>query len=203
METFYLETPGIKRKEEAIEYIKEHKKYNSKIHGTSGLNKYYNDYEKWLENLENQKIESTCPKNYVPSNTYFLIKEDEDKIIGMINIRHKLNESLKNYGGHIGYGIRPTERQKGYNKINLYLALQKCQELGLNKVLITATDNNPGSYKTILSLGGKLENKIPDDEEENIQLGRYWIEVNKSLEENYEIYKNYITNQTQSKQRKY
>lgn len=201
MSKFYLEKPSLKRKLQAIEYIKEHKKYNSKIHGTCSLQKYCDNYEGWLNHIEKLKKEQTCPKNYVPSNTYFLIKEDEDRIIGMIDIRHKLNDFLLNYGGHIGYGIRPTERQKGYNKINLYLGLQKSKELGLNKVLITAADNNPSSYKTILSLGGVLENKIPDDEEENIELGRYWINVDKSLEENYNKYKECIKEQEKPKQR--
>lgn len=64
----------------------------------------------------------------VPARTYFLIRCSDNKIIGMINIRLSLNEKLKKYGGHIGYSIRPTERGKGYNKINLYLGLKDCQE---------------------------------------------------------------------------
>lgn len=192
MSKFYLEKPSLKRKEQAIEYIKEHKEYKSDIHGTGSLEKYCDNYEGWLELLEQISNPETCPEKYVPGNEYFLIKEDEDKIIGMINIRHSLNEYLLNYGGHIGYGTRPTERRKGYNKISLYLGLLKSKDLGLDKVLITATDENPGSYKTILALGGILENKIPDDEDENILLGRYWIDVNKSIEDNYNIYKDYI-----------
>lgn len=192
MSKFYLEKPSLKRKEQAIEYIKEHIEYKSDIKGTSALEKYCDNYEGWLELLEQISNPETCPKKYVPGNEYFLIKEDEDKIIGMINIRHSLNEYLLNYGGHIGYGTRPTERRKGYNKISLYLGLLKSKDLGLDKVLITATDENPGSYKTILALGGILENKIPDDEDENILLGRYWIDVNKSIEDNYNIYKDYI-----------
>lgn len=128
----------------------------------------------------------------VPSSTYFLIREDEDKIVGMIDIRHDLNDYLLQYGGHIGYGIRPTERRNGYNKINLFLGLLKCRELGFDKVLIIAADENPGSYKTILDLGGKLENKIIDDEDDNVLLGRYWIDVDKSINDNYEVYKESI-----------
>lgn len=192
MSKFYLEKPTLKRKEEAIEYIKEHIEYKSDIYGSGSLEKWIDNYEGWLERLEQISNPETCPPGYVPGNTYFLIKEDEDKIIGMIDIRHKLNDFLMQYGGHIGYGTRPTERRKGYNKISLYLGLLKSKELGLDKVLITATDENPGSYKSILALGGVLENKIPDDEDENILLGRYWIDVDKSLEEHYETYKEYI-----------
>lgn len=195
MSKFYLEKPSLKRKGQAIEYVKEHIEYKSDIHGSGSLQKWLDNYEGWLERLEQISNPETCPLGYVPGNTYFLINEDEDKIIGMIDIRHKLNDFLLQYGGHIGYGTRPTERRKGYNKISLYLGLLKAQELGLDKVLITATDSNPGSYKTILALGGILENKIPDDEEPDISLGRYWIDVNKSIEENYQTYKDYIRNE--------
>lgn len=192
MSKFYLEKPTLERKDEAIEYVKEHIEYKSDIYGSGSLQDWLDNYEGWLERLEQISNPETCPPDYVPGNTYFLIKEDEDKIIGMIDIRHKLNDFLLQYGGHIGYGTRPTERRKGYNKISLYLGLLKSKELGLDKVLITATDENPGSYKSILALGGVLENKIPDDEDENILLGRYWIDVDKSLEEYYETYKDHI-----------
>lgn len=192
MSKFYLEKPTLKRKEEAIEYVKEHIEYKSDIHGQASLEKYCDNYEGWLERLEQISNPETCPPNYVSGDEYFLIRKDDDKIIGMINVRHELNDFLLQYGGHIGYGTRPTERRKGYNKISLYLGLLKSKELGLDRVLITATDENPGSYKSILALGGVLENKIPDDEDENILLGRYWIDVDKSLEEYYDTYKEYI-----------
>jgi len=192
MSKFYLEEPTLKRKEQAIEYLKEYIEHKSNIHGSGSLEKYRENYENWLEYLKQKSNQETCPPGYVPSTTYFLIKEDEDKIIGMIDIRHTLNEYLLQYGGHIGYGIRPTEREKGYNKINLYLGILKSKELGLDKVLITATDINPGSYKTILALGGTLENKTPDDEEPEVLLGRYWIDVDKSIKEYKNTYKDNI-----------
>lgn len=192
MEKFYLEKPSIDRKNEAIDYIKEHIDFKSNINGSGGLDDGYIDYENWL--IKNGKKENikTCPKDKCPAYTYFLIRVNDNKIIGMINIRYKLNEMALLYGGHIGYGIRPTERQKGYNKINLYLGLQKCKELNLEKVLITASDNNLGSYKTILALGGVLENKIPDNEEKDIMIGRYWINVNLSLKKYKNEYNKYV-----------
>ena len=112
MERLYLEEPSIERKEDAIEYIKEHHEYNSRINGTGGLNRYIDDYEGWLEKLEQDYIQEPDEER-VPARTYFLVRENDNKIVGMINIRTVLNESLKKYGGHIGYGIRPTERKKG------------------------------------------------------------------------------------------
>lgn len=189
MEQFYLEEPSLKRKNEVINYIQEHFKYNSDINGSGGLDSSYENYEDWLKELEKIKNPETCPKNYCPGIEYFLIRQNDNKLVGMINLRWNLNESLLKHGGHIGYGIRPLERRKGYNKINLYLCLIKARGLGLDKVLLTAYDDNIGSVKTIISLGGKLENKII---EESRTLGRYWIDVDKSLHDYKETYKPYI-----------
>lgn len=92
----------------------------------------------------------------VPAKTYFLIRESDNKIVGMINIRLALNERLKKLGGHIGYGIRPIERRKGYNKINLYLGLLECQKHGIKEVLMDCDKKKLGSAKTMKALDGKL-----------------------------------------------
>ena len=170
--------------QKAKEYINEFYKYNSQINGTGHLDKYLKEstYKKWLEYIK--KLENTPEPGFVTASTYFLIENDE--IIGMINIRHYLNESLLELGGHIGYSIRPTKRGNGYNKINLYLGLKKCQDLGLEKVLITADDNNPASYRTIEALGGILENKVELDNKETYR--RYWINVTNALKENKNKY---------------
>lgn len=180
MEKFYLEKPSIKRKIDAIEYIEEHMDCGSNINGSGKLDFYIKEktYEEWLSYLEEMK---KGIDNFVPSSTYFLIRENDDKIVGMINIRHKLNDALLIHGGHIGYGIRPKERMKGYNKINLYLGLIKCKNLGIKKVLLTAYDDNKGSVKTILAFDGVLENKIKENDND-VLLGRYWVNVEESLE---------------------
>ena len=192
MERFYLEEANIKRKNEAIDYIKEHIEYNSEPAGTSGLDNEYENYEKWLEKLELMKNIETCPRNSCIGREYFLIRENDNRLVGMITLRWNLNDWMIKYGGHIGYGIRPTERNKGYNKINLYLCLLKAKEIGLDKVIITALDNNYGSINTIKVLGGVLENKIKYYKDENKLLGRYWIDVNEALEKYKEVYKKKI-----------
>lgn len=177
MDKLFYEKPSLKRKDDAIEYIKEHKKYNSKINGSGSLDKYLEDYESWLEKLE-QDERRTANGERVPSLTYFLVRESDNRIIGMVNIRLVLNERLRKTGGHIGYGIRPTERRKGYNKINLYLALEECQKHGIERVMLSCDKTNLGSSKTMLALGAKLEREF---EENGIVEQIYWIDVEESL----------------------
>lgn len=158
---FYLEEPSLERKEEALDYLYEHEEYKSEINGTGGMDKCLNgmSYENWLIKLEKMKNDSYAKSiNRCPGKTYFLIRKEDNKIIGMINIRHNLNEEMLKFGGHIGYGIRHLERKKGYNKINLYLGLTKALEaFGLEEVMIDCSVDNIGSDKTIKSLGGILE----------------------------------------------
>ncbi len=192
MEKFYLELPTQKRKQEAIDYIIEHIKAKSNINGSGGLDKGYTDYEDWLKKKELEKNEETCPEGRAPGYTYFLVKENDSRIVGMANLRYKLTEYLLEYGGHIGYGIRPTEREKGYAKVLLYLVLQECNKLGLEKVILTANESNPASWKTIEALGGVFEKKVPNKYEEGEILCKYWINVDKSLEKYKEEYSKYV-----------
>ena len=191
MEKFYLEEPCIKRKKEAIEFINEFYTYNSKINGTGGLQRFLDNYEGWLEKLEKDyKIIPNEEK--VPARTYFLIRKEDNKIVGMINIRLALNERLKKYGGNIGYSIRPTERGKGYNKINLYLGLKICQKYGIEEVLMDADKDNPASWKTMESLGGIMINEYFDNEYSNCIVKDYKINVDESIEKYSNIYEDKI-----------
>ena len=189
METFKFEEPTIDRKEDAIDYINEHLKYNSNINGSGGLDRYIDNYEEWLVKLEKDKTDPG--NNRVPALTYFLVRVEDNRIIGMINIRLVLNEKLRKSGGHIGYGIRPTERKKGYNKINLYLGLQVCQKYGLDKVLLDADLDNPASWRTMEALGGiRIETYY--DEIDKTDCVKYEIDVEESLKNNEKTYANQI-----------
>lgn len=154
------------------EYIEEWKKDGLPF-TPSSPNPLNTTYEGWLERLKQYKNAKTCPSDLVPADTFFMTDENE-KILGMINIRYKLNDYLKNYGGNIGYGIRPSERRKGYAKKMLKLGLEKCREEGVKKVLITCNKDNAASAKTIMACGGIFEKEI----EENGKIKqRYWIEL--------------------------
>jgi predicted acetyltransferase len=131
------------------------------------------DYESWLAHTNKMENVNTCPAHLVPSYMYFLVLEDK-RIIGAINIRHYLNDYLFNFGGHIGYGIRASERKKGYATLMLAMALPIAKELKISKALITCDKNNLGSAKTIIKNGGVLENEVIEDGEIT---QRYWIEL--------------------------
>lgn len=107
-----------------------------------------------------------------PDSVYFCLDIDRNIFVGAVNIRHYLNESLYKSGGHIGDGIRPSERKKGYATAMIGLALEKCKELGINKVLMTCDKTNIGSAKSIINNGGVLESEF---EEDGVVEQRYWI----------------------------
>ena len=122
MEKFYLEEPSIKRKDEIIDYINEFAFYQSDLNGIGALVKILEGYT-FLEALDrclNMQYEEYAKKfGRCQSKTFLLIRENDDRIVGNINIRWNLTDEMKLFGGNIGYSIRPTERRKGYNKIKV------------------------------------------------------------------------------------
>lgn len=161
MGKIFLEIPTINRKQEALDYLAENVRYNSELNGTGSMNVCLNGmtYEGWLLELEKRKdIEYFNQINRIPSKTFFVVRENDNRIVGMLNVRYNISaDKLKTWASHIGYSIRPSERQKGYAKIALYLGLIEEQKLGEERILLVCNVDNIGSNKTILSLGGVLE----------------------------------------------
>ena len=182
MEKLYFEVPGPRREQDALDYVREFREYGSKINGSGGLHRFLDSYEGWLEKL-NEDYAREANEEKVPARTYFLVRADDDRIVGMINIRLALNERLKQYGGHIGFSIRPTERGKGYNKINLYLGLKACDRYGIGTVLMDADLANPASWRTMEALGGTRTREHYDDVYEHCTVVDYTIDVKKALAE--------------------
>lgn len=129
------------------------------------------NYKEFVE--ETKEIETDARSGLVNATTLFLTCADE--IIGAINIRYTLNEYLLNFGGHIGYGIRPSKRGYGYAKAMLQMIYPFLKESGLDQVLITCTSDNIASVKTIEGCGGKFENEVID--ESNLVFRRYWLSI--------------------------
>lgn len=166
-----LIVPAKEYAEQVMNYRQEFINNNEEIHGDGGLSKFDN-FDEWLNYNTNNEKEETVTKGYVPANTYLAI--ENDKMVGIINIRHCLNDFLLNYGGHIGYSVRKSERQKGYAKQMLKLALERCKELNIERALLTCDKNNIGSVKTIISNGGILENEVIENDKTT---QRYWIDL--------------------------
>lgn len=185
MERLRHVVPSMEYMEKGIDYIQEHINVGSHINGSGGLDRYLDNYQGWLDKLEQDRM-CIPGEQRVPAETYYLVNE-QDRIIGMINIRLCLNERLMKCGGHIGYGIRPSERNKGYNKINLYLALLRCQSLGIKEVILDCDSSNLASSRTMEALGGVRIDEYYSDYEK-CQVWRYIINVDESINNHKEIY---------------
>ena len=173
MEKIILVKPNLSYADEIIKYKEESLKESSLINGSAGLNRF-SSIEDWLEELKKRSSEATVPEGLVPSSTYLGVREKDNYIVGMIDIRHYLNEYLTQVGGNIGYSVRKTERNKGYAKQMLKLALEKCKGLKIKKVLITCDEDNIASEKVILSANAKLEDiRCIDGENKK----RFWIDL--------------------------
>nr|WP_240762280.1 GNAT family N-acetyltransferase [Paenibacillus thalictri] len=131
------------------------------------------DFQSFLDFLFSQDSEDKLTDSeWVPHSTYWLLDE-EDQLVGAVNIRHRLNQHLLNRGGHIGYGIRPAFRRRGYASTLLDQALQITRAMGLKEVLVVCDKGNIGSEKTILKNGGILDSEYI--EENGNVVKRFWI----------------------------
>lgn len=128
----------------------------------------YHDFEYYLKNLE----VTDSSGGLVPDSTFFCLDEERNIFVGAVNIRHYLNEELLLNGGHIGDGVRPSERRKGVATRMIQLALCECGKLGIDRVLMVCDKENTGSAKSIINNGGILENEIDVD---GTTEQRYWL----------------------------
>lgn len=117
------------------------------------------------------------PAGWVPSSEYWLCGDD-GTVLGFGSLRHSLNSALERFGGHIGYYIRPTARQKGYGAAILQQMLEKARRLGLKRVLITCDDDNLASARIIEKNGGILRDTI-QNAGHDVPTRRYWIDLKK------------------------
>ena len=194
MEKFYLELPSIKRKKEIIDFINEFAFYNSPTNGCGFLGEISDDYpfENALHDCLNMKDQKFAKKmGRCESKTFLLIRANYDKIVGSIQIRWNLPEEMKKFGGNIGYGIRPTQRKKGYSKIGLYLGLIEIQKMGLTQIQLSSDSANVGSIKTMIALGGIFK-ETGLDPYDNISTSVYAFDVNKSIRHNKNTYEQFI-----------
>ena len=160
-------------KNEVLIYDKDN---DNQFAGCMGLGNCKNARE-WIEICNLRKNAETCKQagTNVPSTTYFAIRKDDDRLVGVIDLRHHINHPvLGTWGGHCGYSVRPSERGNGYAKEMLRLNIQNAREMGIEKLLVTCEETNIASEKTILANGGVFEKTVEAD---GSIMKRYWIDT--------------------------
>ena len=169
MDNLILVKPTIDLKEKALEYKKEHFDNGEQIiNGSALLDKL--DYEDWIKHIEKSSVD----ENWVDASTFFVLRELDKRIIGMVDIRHRLNKFLAHFGGHIGYSVRPSERKKGYGTKILEKGLKYAKTINIRRVMLACYKDNEGSKKIIVKCGGKLAEEYTYIDNKIIQI--YWID---------------------------
>jgi len=159
--------------EDIMAYRKEFLDRGDSMDG-SGCLRRLNSAAEWIEFCRNNLKAETTPAPLVPATQFIAVRESDNRIVGMLQVRHYFNDNLREWGGHIGYSVRPSERRKGYAKEMLRRSLDFCRSLGLDKVLVTCLEDNEGSRKTIVANGGVFE-RTTFEPEDQVTLERYWI----------------------------
>lgn len=175
MEEFILIRPTSEYASQIAEYRQEFLDAGDSMDGTGPLRRFENP-EEYIKTCAEYEDPEKVPSHLVPATQFFFVRKSDNKLVGMIQVRHRFNDFLEKYAGHIGYSVRPSERRKGYAKEMLKKALPYCREIGLDRVLITCIDGNIGSEKTILSNGGVYESTVYEPNEKEY-LKRFWIEL--------------------------
>ena len=175
MEDFTLIRSTSEYAGQIVEYRQEFLDAGDSMDGTGPLRRFENP-EEYIKTCKEYEDPQTVPSHLVVATQFLFVRKSDNRLVGMLQVRHELNDYLSRFGGHIGYSVRPSERCNGYAKEMLRMALPFCREIGIDKVLITCIDGNIGSEKTILANGGIYDSTVyePDEKE---YLKRFWISL--------------------------
>lgn len=133
------------------------------------------DFAELIQMLDN--CENAAPdKKYSSTSSYFVIDEN-DRLIGATSLRHYLTVEGYHTWGHIGYGVRPSERRKGCGVQMLKMMLEEAGHKKIRKALVACHTSNTGSVKVIERCNGRLENIVADPNEEGETINRYWFDI--------------------------
>ncbi len=171
---FSLVKPDISTADEIASYKQEFIDAGDSMDGCGSLRRH--TPAEWLAFNALLENPDTVSENWVPSIQYVYLRHSDKRIVGMIQLRLHFNDFLRDYGGNIGYSVRPSERRKGYASAMLAALLRECPAHGLNEVLVTCLETNEGSRRTILANGGVYDKTVycPQDD---VFLQRYFIKT--------------------------
>lgn len=171
MDELALVKPDIGYEKQILEYRQASLMADGRMYGMGGLDD--RSVREWLLHLDLCEAGEFCPSGYVPSSTWMCVRKADNRLVGMISLRHELNDFLLNYGGNIGYSIHPDHRGKGYSVEQLWLALEKARERGMERVLLTCESWNQASRAVIQNCGGHYEDSRTAPDGRSFE--RYWI----------------------------
>lgn len=176
MNDLFLTEPDASWKAAAEEYVRAYQAAGEPHIGGSGSMEQSGSFEEWLEKIRGLKNPSKDAA-LSPATTFFAVRKEDRRIVGTIQVRHRLTDELRESGGNIGYAVRPDQRKKDYATQMLFLALDFCRTLGLKQVLLDCLADNVGSEKTIRRCGGVLaeEATVPGDDGHPEKIKRFWI----------------------------
>ena len=174
-ENLKLIIPTMEYEKEIQDYRQEFLTHGGDMDGCLSLRRM-NNISEWIKQVEDFSSPDSCPKEYVPQTQFICVRESDNKVVGVSQIRHYFNEFLEKYGGHIGYSVCHSERKKGYATQMLKMILPTCRELGLGKILITCLQENEASRRVIENNGGVFESTVYEPDEA-VYLERYWINL--------------------------
>ncbi len=163
--------------EQVMSYKEEMLQSGDSFDGCAGLEDV-ESFDEWVD--FERRLKGKYKSGYVPSEVFLAVRRKDDFVVGIIDFRHPLSDFLKNFGGNIGYSVRPSERRKGYASEMLGLVLPFCRESGESKVLLLTCDKeNVASQRAIVKNGGMLENEIVDTAglSKSGVIQRFWIAI--------------------------
>ena len=171
MDEVKLVLPTHQHREQAEEYKRKSLAEGSHISGSAHLHKY--DFDAWLKYCDDLRS-GNIKDDLSGAVQYIAIRTSDNKMVGMMQIRHTLTPFLEKYGGHVGYSVAPDERGKGYATAMVKLAMTDCKKHGITDVLISCRKSNIASRRVIEKCGGRFANEV---EYEDVILTRYWVKL--------------------------